>query len=76
VILAVRDQILTFNMLPTLISKAPAMARQLSDGIRTNLTLKQIVQLSVLMTQIPAENIQRGVIDRNPRSGSDPHPAR
>ncbi len=62
VILAVRDQILTFNMLPTLISKAPAMARQLSDGIRTNLTLKQIVQLSVLMTQIPAENIQRGVI--------------
>lgn len=62
VVMAIRQQILQFNMLPTLITKAPAMYREVQAGIRTNLTLQQVVQLAVLMTQIPEQNIKRGVI--------------
>jgi polyisoprenyl-teichoic acid--peptidoglycan teichoic acid transferase len=62
VILAVRKQILQFNMLPTLVSKAPAIYKDIQSGVRTNLTLQQAVQLAMLMQSIPEQNIKRGVI--------------
>ncbi len=65
VVLAVRDQILTFNMLPTLISKAPQMYQELSAGIHTNLNLQQIVELALLATKVPERNIKKAVLDQN-----------
>jgi LCP family protein required for cell wall assembly len=62
VIMAIRDQVLQFNMLPTLISKSPRLYQKLSAGIRTNLTMTQIVQLARLALDISKENIKRGVI--------------
>jgi LCP family protein required for cell wall assembly len=62
VILAVRDQVLTFNMLPTLVAKAPALYKEVQSGVRTNMTLQQVVQLAILMQSIPSANIKRGVI--------------
>jgi len=62
VIMAIREQILTFNMLPMLIAKAPALYEELRQGIRTNLSLPQAIQLGVLATQIEERNIRRGVI--------------
>lgn len=62
VILAIRDRILSFDMLPTLISKAPILYQELSAGLHTNLNLEQAIQLSWLALQIPEENIKRGVI--------------
>lgn len=62
VILAVRDRILDFNMLPTLVAKAPALYSELQSGVKTNLTLDQIIRLAWLMQQIPKENIKQGVI--------------
>jgi LCP family protein required for cell wall assembly len=62
VILAVRQQVLQFNMLPTLVTKAPAMYKEVQNGVRTNLTLQQVVQLAILMQSIPEQNIKRGVI--------------
>ncbi len=62
VILSVRDRVLQFNMLPTLIAKAPALYREVQQGVRTNLTLQQIVQLALLAQEIGTENIKRGVI--------------
>lgn len=63
VIMAVRDRILEFNMLPTLITKAPKLYNEISKGIQTNLTLDQVIQLGTLMTQIPRENISTYNID-------------
>ncbi len=63
VIMAIRKQILTLNMLPTLIAKSPALYEQLKAGIRTNLTLNQVVQLAWLGSQIKEENIKKGVFD-------------
>jgi LCP family protein required for cell wall assembly len=63
VILAVRDKILSLNMLPTLVAKAPAIYQELSSGIHTNMSLDDAVKLGVLALQIPQENIKNGGID-------------
>ncbi len=62
VILSIRDRVMQFNMLPTLVAKAPKLYSEVSKGVRTNLTLTQIVQLALLAQDIGTENIKRGVI--------------
>ena len=62
VIMAVRNRILEFNMLPNLIAKSPAIYKDLSSGIHTNLNLQQIIELALLASQIPKENIKQAVI--------------
>ena len=62
VILGIRDRVLSSDMLPTLIQKAPSLYRTISSGIRTNLTLLQAIKLAWLAQQIPPEHIQQGVI--------------
>jgi LCP family protein required for cell wall assembly len=62
VILAIRDKILSVNMLPTLISKAPILYTELAAGINTNLSLDQTVKLAWLASQIPDANIKKGAI--------------
>jgi polyisoprenyl-teichoic acid--peptidoglycan teichoic acid transferase len=63
VIMALRDQILTFHQLPMLIQKAPKLYHELSSGIRTNLALDQVIQLALLAAQVDEKDIQRGVFD-------------
>jgi hypothetical protein len=58
VITSLRNRILKFDMLPTLIGKAPALYQELSKGVQTNMTLDQALQLAVLMLQIPQENFK------------------
>lgn len=62
VAMALRDTILDFDMIPTLLTKAPTLYQELSAGIRTNLTLDQMLSLGMLALQVPKQNIQRGVI--------------
>jgi len=62
VILALRDDIVNFNMLPTLIKKAPALYNELSAGIRTNLNLQEAIQLALFASQIDPNDIHQGII--------------
>ena len=62
VVMAIRDQILSAEMLPTLIKNSPALYQSLSSGISSNLTLIQLVRLAWVAQQIPGENIRQGVI--------------
>lgn len=62
VILAIRQQVLQFNMLPTLIKKAPRLYSQVSSGISTNLTFDQLVRLALIAAKVDEQNIRRGVI--------------
>lgn len=62
VILAIREQVLQFNMLPSLIAKAPRLYQQVSAGVSTNLTFEQLIRLALMAASIPEENIKRGVI--------------
>jgi LCP family protein required for cell wall assembly len=62
VALAIRDRVLGFNMIPTLVSKAPKLYQELSGGIRTNLTFDQMLRLALLALDIPTDNIKKGII--------------
>ncbi len=63
VILAIRDRILSFDMLPLLIMKADSLFGQLSSGIRTNLSIDRAIKLALLASQVSEDGIHRGVID-------------
>jgi polyisoprenyl-teichoic acid--peptidoglycan teichoic acid transferase len=62
VIMALRDQVLNFNQMPMLISKSPKLYQELSSGIRTNLTLDQVIQLALLAAKIDKKEIKQGII--------------
>lgn len=62
VILGVRDRILDFEMLPTLVVKAPVLYNELASGIRTNMTLDEVIKLAWMVYKIPPDNIKQGVI--------------
>jgi LCP family protein required for cell wall assembly len=62
VILAIRDRILSLDMLTTLISKAPVLYQEISAGVKTNLSLDQIIRLAWTASQIPLDSIKKGVI--------------
>jgi LCP family protein required for cell wall assembly len=63
VILAIRDKVLSLNMVPTLLAQAPSLYEQISSGIKTNLTLEQILQLGMVVKDVKREDIRQGVID-------------
>jgi LCP family protein required for cell wall assembly len=65
VIMAIRDRILSLDMLPVLIEKGPAMFSELSSGIRTNLSLDEVIKLALLAKDVKDQDIQRGVIDKD-----------
>jgi LCP family protein required for cell wall assembly len=65
VIMGIREQILRVDMLPTLISKAPALYNELAAGIRTNLTLDEVIRLALLAQSVPEEGIKKGIINKD-----------
>lgn len=62
VILAIRNRILSFDMLPTLIAKSGVLYNELSSGIHTNLTLDESIRLAWLASQISEDQIRKGII--------------
>lgn len=62
VIMGIRDRILSADMLPKLITKSGTLYNELSSGVTTNLSLDQAIKLAWLASQIPEENIKRGII--------------
>ncbi len=62
VIMAIRNQLIRPRMLPELIAKAPILYNELSSGIKTNLTLEQVIKLAWMAQQIEEEDIKKGVI--------------
>lgn len=62
VIMAIRRRILEFNMLPTLVAKAPVLYNELSSGVRTNLSLDDAIRLAWLASQIPDNKIKQRAI--------------
>ena len=63
VIMAILDRVVGLNMVPTLLAKAPTLYQQLASGVRTNMSLDEIVSLGWLAVQIPRANIKSGVIE-------------
>ncbi len=62
-IMAIRDKVLKPELFPTLMAQAPQLYNTFQSGIHTNMSLDQAIRLAALVSTIPAENIQQGLID-------------
>jgi len=62
VAMAVIDRVVGFDEVPTLVTRAPALWEELKAGIRTNMTLEQMISFGWTAIQIPKTDIHRGVI--------------
>jgi anionic cell wall polymer biosynthesis LytR-Cps2A-Psr (LCP) family protein len=62
VVLAVRDKMLGMGI-AQLVGKAPSFYQQVEQGIRTDMSLDELVQLGLVASEIPSENIHNAVID-------------
>jgi LCP family protein required for cell wall assembly len=65
VILAIRDKVLSLNMIPTLLAKAPTLWAELSNGIIHNMNFELIIQLALAAKDIPRKNIRQAIIDES-----------
>ncbi|MFW5691502.1 MAG: LCP family protein [Chloroflexota bacterium] len=63
VIFAVRDRVLSFDMLPGLITQAPMLLASLNDNVQTGLTLQEMIELAWFIKDIDPANIAPNVID-------------
>jgi len=74
VAMAIRDRVVGFDMIPLLITKAPALYQELKIGVRTNLIdpgappnqlidqLQQLISLGLIALDLDPTTIKRGVI--------------
>jgi LCP family protein required for cell wall assembly len=62
VALAVLDRVVGFDMVPTLVTRAPALWEELKSGVRTNMTLEQMISFGWMAVQVPESDIRHGVI--------------
>ncbi|MBL8120808.1 MAG: hypothetical protein JNJ78_25030, partial [Anaerolineae bacterium] len=62
VIYAIRDKVLSFDMLPQLVVQAPTIWNAIQSGVSTGLTFEQMLQLAWYLKDIATENIKTGVI--------------
>jgi LCP family protein required for cell wall assembly len=64
-VLAVRDQVTRLDLLPGLISQSPQIWSTLQLAFETDLTLAKIVDLAVIGSRIPADQIVTAGIDQD-----------
>ena len=64
VVLAVRDRITQFDLLPSLIAQSPQLWSALQSAFETGLTLGEMVDLAVAGSRIPADQIVAAGIDQ------------
>jgi LCP family protein required for cell wall assembly len=65
VILAIRDKVIKQNLLPQLVTQAPALLDTLQTSVKTDLSLEQMIELAKLATEIDPRNIKQATIDEN-----------
>ncbi len=63
VLYAIRDRVLSLNMMPQLIAQSPTIWNAISSGVSTGLTFDQIIQLVWYLKDVDKANINTGVID-------------
>ena len=64
IVLAVRDRVTEFDLLPVLISQSPQLWSTLQSAFEADLTLGEIVDLAVIGSRVPADQIVTAGIDQ------------
>jgi LCP family protein required for cell wall assembly len=62
VAMAIRDQVIELSNLPGLLASVPALYQDLTEGIRTNLAVDQMIALAMLALQVSPDSVARAVI--------------
>lgn len=65
VLLGIQKRLISFEMIPVLMEKAPILYEEIKSGVKTNLGLEQVIQLAWLSTKIPEENIKVVMINHD-----------
>lgn len=65
VIMAVRDRVMSLDTLPRLVLRAPQLYAKLNEGIHTDMSLEQAIQLAWLAQEIDEKDIVRGAMGPN-----------
>jgi LCP family protein required for cell wall assembly len=63
IVFAVRDRVTRLDLLPGLIVQSPQLWSALQGALETDLTLTEIVDLAVMASRIPADQITAAAID-------------
>jgi LCP family protein required for cell wall assembly len=63
VLYALRDRVLSPDLLPQLIIQSPSLLGAVKDGLYTGLTLDQLIQLALYLKDISPDRIRTGVIN-------------
>jgi len=63
-VLAVRDKVLGLGF-AEMLRQAPFLYQQLGEGIRTDLSIDELIGLATIAADIPDENIRNEVLDQN-----------
>lgn len=62
VLFAIRDKVLSLEMLPTLVQRAPTLYSQLQEHVFTDMSFTDMVSLALLLPDIPTDSIRKGMI--------------
>jgi LCP family protein required for cell wall assembly len=62
VAMAILDRVIGFDMIPTLVARSPALYQELASGVRTNLSLTDMIGLAWLVLGIPRDHYLTEVI--------------
>lgn len=65
IIRALRDEIISLGGVQALLAQAQTVWQAVQDGVRTDMTLDQIVSLALAVQAVPKENIRSAVLDQH-----------
>jgi LCP family protein required for cell wall assembly len=63
VVMAVRNQVLSLDLLPSLIAQSPQLWANLQGAFEADLTLSEMIDLAITASHIPTDQIAMGAID-------------
>ena len=63
IIMAVRERVMSLDLIPKLLPKLPELAQSFSDSIQTDIPMDVILELAAIAREIEPQNIKRAVID-------------
>ncbi len=63
IIMAVRERVMSLDLIPKLLPKLPELVQSLSDSVQTDIPIEVMLELAPIVREIEPQNIKRAVID-------------
>ncbi len=63
IIMAVRERVMSLDLIPKLLPKLPELVQNFSDSVQTDIPMDVILELAPIAREIEPQNIKRAIID-------------